>query len=91
VAFSRIRNGHSLSLLFAVPLLGRKGLEKIIRILLIISGVLSLAELVGVPLGNMQVQMIGVVGYAGLSPFAFLLIAVLLGHSGIGETSRNKN
>jgi hypothetical protein len=81
----------SLSLLFAVPLLGRKGLEKVIRVLLIIAGVLSLAGLVGVPIGNMQVRMIGVVGYAGLSPFAFLLIAVLLGQSRIGETSRNKN
>jgi len=40
----------SLSLLFAVPLLGHKALEKVIRILLIVSGVLSLAGLVAVSL-----------------------------------------
>jgi hypothetical protein len=81
----------SLSLLFAVPLLGHKALEGVIRILLIVSGVLSLAGLVGVPLGNMQIRMIGVVGYAGISPFAFLLMALLLGQSGSKATNHGKN
>ena len=45
-----------------------------IRILLIVSGALSLAGLAGVPLGDMQVRNVGVVGYALVFPVAAALI-----------------
>ena len=41
---------------------------------MVVGGVLSLAGLIGVPLANMQIRMIGVVGYAGIAPIAFLVL-----------------
>ncbi|TFG73180.1 MAG: hypothetical protein E4H27_01265 [Anaerolineales bacterium] len=55
------------------------GLETMVRWLMIGSGALSLTGLIGVPLGNMQVRMIGVIGYAVVAPVAFLLLGVLFG------------
>lgn len=71
----------ALSLLFASFVFRGGTLERVVRALLIISGVLSLAGLVGVPLGDMQVRNIGIVGYAVVSPIAFLLIGVLFGRA----------
>jgi hypothetical protein len=71
----------ALALLFAVPVFQGGGLARAIRLLLLVSGVLSLAGLIGVPLADMQVRMIGVVGYVGVAPFAFLLIALLFGRT----------
>jgi hypothetical protein len=72
----------ALSLLFASAVFTGGGrLERATRILLIVSGVLSLAGLVGVPLANMQVRNIGIIGYAVVSPIAFLLIGILFGRS----------
>jgi len=55
------------------PILFRGGsrLERWLRILLLVSGLLSLAGLIGVPLADMQVRNIGVVGYAVVAPVAF--------------------
>jgi hypothetical protein len=69
----------ALAILFAVPVFMGNGLETLLRWLMIGSGVLSLAGLIGVPLANMQVRMIGVIGYAGFAPVAFLLLGVLFG------------
>ena len=44
-----------------------------IRILMTMSGVLALAGISGAVLGDMQLRMIGVVGYAGLFPVVALL------------------
>jgi hypothetical protein len=66
-----------LSMLWAAPVFKVGRLEKTIRILMIISGVLSLAGLIGVPLENMQVRMIGVLGYAVVAPIAFLLLGMV--------------
>jgi hypothetical protein len=63
-----------LSMLFAVPVFRKVRLGKILKILLIISGMLSLIGLIGVPLQNIQVRNIGIIGYAVVAPFAFLLI-----------------
>ncbi len=52
-------------------------LETTVRMLMIASGVLSLAGLLGVPLGDMQVRNIGILGYAGLSPIWALLLAIV--------------
>jgi len=52
---------------------------------MIASGVLSLAGLSGVFVGNMQLRMIGVVGYAAVFPIAVLLLAVLFYQSATRE------
>lgn len=66
-----------LSMLCAAPVFNVGRLEKTVRILMIISGVLSLAGLIGVPLEDMQVRMIGVLGYAVVSPIVFLLLGMV--------------
>jgi hypothetical protein len=67
----------SLSLLLAAPIFSDGTLEKWLRGLLILAGTLSLAGLIGIPLADMQVRMIGVVGYAGFTPVIFLLLGIL--------------
>ena len=69
----------ALSMLFAAPVFTANGLETRCGLLMIGSGVLSLVGLIGVPLANMQVRMIGVIGYAVVAPVAFLLLGVLFG------------
>jgi hypothetical protein len=64
----------ALSIISASLVFRGKGLAVWVRILMIISGVLSLAGLSGVAAGNMQLRNIGIVGYVGV----FLMVAVLL-------------
>lgn len=68
----------ALAMLSAAPVFQVGRLEKAVRGLMVVSGVLSLAGLVGVPLGNMQVRMVGVVGYGVVAPVAFLLLGRVL-------------
>jgi hypothetical protein len=67
-------------------------LEISVRVLMIVSGVLSLAGLIGVPLANMQVRNIGIIGYAVVSVAIFLLLGLLFGRaqSGSGDTARSR-
>jgi hypothetical protein len=67
----------ALAMLFAAPVFTGGRLETWIRRLMTASGILSLAGLIGVPLADMQVRLIGVVGYAALPPLIFLLVALL--------------
>lgn len=67
----------ALSMLFAAPVFRRSGLERTVQILMIVSGVLSLAGLIGVPLESMQVRLIGVLGYVGVAPVVFLLLGMV--------------
>ncbi len=69
----------ALSMLFAAPVFKRGRLEKTVRIFMIVSGVLSLAGLIGVPLANMNIRNIGVLGYAGVSLVVFLLLGIVFG------------
>jgi hypothetical protein len=75
----------ALSILFASPVFIHVGLETAIRYIMVVSGILSLVGLLGVPLAIMKVKnwlyvrFIGVVGYAFVSPLAFLLLAILFG------------
>lgn len=69
----------ALSMLCVAPVFKVGRLEKTVRSLMVISGVLSLGGLVGVPLGNMQVRMVGLVGYGVVAPVAFLLLGRVLG------------
>jgi hypothetical protein len=64
----------ALSMLFAAPVFGGSRLAASIRMLMIASGVLALAGLSGVVVGDMQLRNIGIVGYLGV----FLVVAGLL-------------
>jgi len=66
-----------LSMLFAAPVFGGGRLAARIRVLMIASGVLSLAGLSGVVTGNMQWRNIGIVGYVGVFLFVAALLAIL--------------
>jgi len=65
----------ALSMLFAAPVFSGSRLAAWIRWLMIASGLLALAGLGGVVVGDMQVRNIGIVGYVGV----FLVVAALLG------------
>ena len=71
----------ALSMLFAAPVFKIGRLEKTVRILMIVSGLLSLAGLIGVPLENMNVRNIGILGYAGVSMVVFLLLGIVFGRT----------
>ena len=71
----------ALSMLFAAPVFRRGRLEKTVRISMIVSGVLSLVGLIGVPLADMNVRNIGVLGYAGVSLIVFLLLGIIFGRT----------
>jgi hypothetical protein len=81
----------ALSILFAAPVFKGSGIEKAVRFLMIVSGVLSLVGLLGVPLAIMNVEYwlnvrnIGIVGYALVSPVAFLLMAIVFGRTQAGS------
>ena len=77
----------ALSILFAAPVFRTGKLEKMVRTLMIICGILSLAGLIGVPLANMQIRNIGIIGYAVIAPVVFLLIGIILGRSNQVETN----
>jgi len=62
------------SMLFAAPVFSGSRLAAWIRVLMIASGLLSLAGLSGVVAGDMQLRNIAIVGYVGV----FLVVAALL-------------
>lgn len=78
---------YALAILFAVPVFKESGLERALRYVMIVGGVLSLIGLLGVPLAIMNVgywltvRNVGIVGYALLSPIAFLLLALVFGRT----------
>ncbi len=83
----------ALSMLFAAPVFKGGRLEIAVRILMIVSGVLSLAGLIGVPLADMQVRNIGIIGYAGVALVVFLLLGIVFGrtHPVPGDTERGRD
>jgi hypothetical protein len=66
-----------LSMLFAAPVFRGSHLAAWIRVLMIASGVLSLAGLSGVVAGDMQLRNIGIVGYVGVFLVVVALLAIL--------------
>lgn len=66
-----------LGALFLAPAVQGPGLAGRVRALLVISAVLALAGLAGVVLGDMQVRLIGVVGYAVVFPVGAAMLALL--------------
>ncbi|MBA3921237.1 MAG: hypothetical protein H0X31_05815 [Nostocaceae cyanobacterium] len=71
----------ALSMLCAAPVFRGGRLEKTVQMLMIVSGVLSLAGLIGVPLANMQVRNIGIIGYGVVAPVVFLLLGIVFGRT----------
>jgi len=56
----------------------KKGLEKLIHILLIMSGFLSFIGLLGISMNNMQVRNIGIIGYTVFAIVIFFLLGIAL-------------
>lgn len=71
----------ALSMLFAAPVFKGGKLKTMVRMLMIVSGVLSLAGLIGVPLGDMQIRNIGIIGYAVVAIVVFLLLGIVFGRT----------
>jgi hypothetical protein len=69
------------SMLFAAPVFKAGRLELTVRYLMIASGVLCLAGLIGVPLADMQVRNIGIVGYSVVAPVVFLMLGIVFGRT----------
>jgi hypothetical protein len=72
---------YGLSLLFAALVFKGGRLQTAVRLVMALSGVLSLAGLIFLPFGNIQLRMIGIFGYAGLGPVVYLLVALVLGRA----------
>src|SRR5215204_7524925 len=66
-----------LSMLFAAPVFRGSRLAASIRVLMIASGVLSLAGLSGVVAGDMRLRNFGIVGYVGVLLVVAALLAIL--------------
>jgi hypothetical protein len=83
----------ALSMLCAAPVFKANRLEIMVRNLMIISGVLSFAGLIGVPLANMQVRNIGIIGYAVVAPVVFLLLGIVFvrNQQVWGDTNRSSD
>lgn len=82
----------ALSMLFAAPVFKVGRLEMAVRNLMIVSGVLSLAGLFGVPLADMQVRNLGILGYAVVAPLVFLLLGIVFGRTqSISETIADRH
>lgn len=71
----------ALSMLFCAPVFRFSRLENAVRILMLVSGILSLLGLVGMPLANMQVRNIGILGYGVVAPVIFLLLGFVFGRT----------
>lgn len=72
----------ALSMLFASAVFRKKGVERLLRNFLIISGVISLIGLIGIPLNNMQVRNIGIIGYTVFSIVVFYLLGLAFAKRG---------
>ena len=67
----------ALSMLSAAPVFYGSRLTASIRVSMAASGVLALAGLSGVVVGDMRLRNIGIVGYAGVFPVTALMLAVM--------------
>jgi hypothetical protein len=67
----------ALSMLLASPVFWKGRFERILSVLMIISGVLSLAGLAGVALADMSIRNIGIIGYSVVGMAVFLLLGIV--------------
>ena len=70
-----------LSLLFAAPVFKGGNLEAAVRTGLFVGGSLCLAGILGPATGDMRLQFVAIVGYAGVLPTVCLLLMLLLRRS----------
>ena len=68
---------YPLSVLFAALVFRGSGIVRWARVALLLSGMLSLAGLLAVPIGDMSIRIVGIVGYAGLLPIVAVLIGIV--------------
>jgi hypothetical protein len=82
----------ALSMLFGAAVFKGGRLELTVRMLMIVSGVLSLVGLIGVPLADMQVRNIGIIGYAVVTLFVFPLLGIVFerAHPVPGDTKPSR-
>ena len=66
-----------LALLFAAPVFDSVGAERGVRRGLLISGVLCVAGIIGPAIGNMRLQLVGVLGYGVVLPVVSFMLARL--------------
>ena len=66
-----------LALLFAAPVFDSVGAESGVRRGLLISGVLCVAGIIGPAIGNMRLQLVGVLGYGVVLPVVSFMLARL--------------
>jgi hypothetical protein len=71
----------ALSMLSAAPVFKEGKLERIVQILMIVSGVFCLVGLIGVPFAGVPALSVGIIGYGVVAPVAFLLLAVVFGRT----------
>jgi hypothetical protein len=71
----------ALSMLCAAPLFREGKLEKVVRILMIVSGVLCLVGLISVPFADMLTLRVGIIGYGVVAPVVFLLLGMVFGRT----------
>ena len=69
-----------LAALFAALAVHGAGTARLVKALLYASAVLSFIGLAGVPVGNMNIRNIGIIGYVVLFPIAAVLLARISGH-----------
>lgn len=67
----------ALSMIFAAFTFNETKLEKSLRSVMIISGIVSMIGLVGVPLANMNVRNIGIIGYTIFAAIAFFMMGIV--------------
>lgn len=77
-----------LGALFVAPAVQGVGLARAVRMLLFASAFLAFLGLLGVPLANMQVRNIGIIGYAVLFPIAAALLAACFHRAGVASAAR---
>jgi hypothetical protein len=70
-----------LSLLFAAPVFQGGKLEDAVRIGLYVGGALCITGILGPATGDMRLQFIAIVGYAGVLPIVSLLLVLLFRRS----------
>ncbi len=66
-----------IAVFFAAAVFSGPGLERVVKGLLVLSGLIALGGIAGAVLGNLQVRNVGIVGYGVVFPGAALLLSVL--------------
>ena len=80
---------YGLGLLFAAAVVAGGKVETALRLVVVASGMLSVAGLIFLPFDDINLRIIGIIGYAGLSPALYLLLALVFGRAASARSRRN--